>query len=86
MALTINENDPCGAASVLRQAYYNLIAGQSSMIVTFKAGASGVERSVTFHKAHPDRLLAIIRGFEEKCAQAEGRRPRRFALGTGGVR
>jgi hypothetical protein len=86
MALTIDENDPCAAAAALRNAYYNLIAGQASMIVTFKAGSSGVERSVTFHKAHPDRLLTVIRGFEEKCALAQGGRPRRFAIGAGGVR
>lgn len=86
MALTINEQDPCAAAATLRTVYYNLIAGQGSMIVTFRAGASGVERSVTFHKAHPDRLLTVIREFEEKCAKAEGRRPRRRAVSAGGIR
>lgn len=86
MALVVDENDPCAAAASLRQVYYNLISGQSSMIVDFKAGASGVERSVTFHKAHPDRLLSVIRGFEEKCSQSAGKRPRRFATATGGVR
>jgi hypothetical protein len=86
MALAIDENDPCAAASALRSVYYNLIAGQGSMIVTFKAGSSGVERSVTFHKAHPDRLLTVIRGFEEKCAVLQGKRPGRRAIATGGVR
>ena len=86
MALVVNESDPCAAAASLRHVYYNLIAGQSSMIVNFKAGASGVERSVTFHKADPERLLSVIRGFEEKCAQSAGQRPRRFAIATGGVR
>jgi hypothetical protein len=86
MALTVDENDPCAAAASLRQVYYSLIAGQGSMIVTFKAGASGVERSVTFHKAHPDRLLTVIRGFEEKCAVLQGKRPGRRAIATGGVR
>lgn len=86
MALTIDENDPCAAAVALRGAYAKLVAGQASMIVTFKAGASGVERSVTFHKAHPDRLLMLVREYEAKCAQAQGRRPTRFAIGTGGVR
>lgn len=84
MALTIDENDPCAAATALRQVYYDLIAGQGAMIVTFKAGTSGVERSVTYHKAQPDRLLAVIRGFEEKCAKAQGLRPRRHALRAGG--
>lgn len=86
MALMIDENDPCAAAATLRTVYTQLVAGQASMIVTFKAGASGVERSVTFHKAHPDRLMALIRDYEGKCARSQGRRPPRFALGTGGVR
>ena len=86
MALTVDENDPCAAAASLRQVYYNLIAGQGSMIVTFRAGQSGVERSVTFHKASPDRLLTVIRGFEEKCAAQQGKRPQRRAIATGGVR
>ena len=51
-----------------------------------RPGSNGVERSVTYHRAHPDRLLAVIRGFEEHCAQQQGHGPRRFALGTGGVR
>ena len=86
MAITIDESDPCAAAATLRQAYYGLIAGQASMIVTFKAGSSGVERSATFHKAHPDRLLTVIREFEEKCALVQGRGPRRRAIAAGGIR
>jgi len=86
MALIIDETDPCAAAIALRSVYTGLVAGQASMIVTFKAGASGVERSVTFHKAHPDRLLTLIREHEAKCARLRGQRPARFALGTGGVR
>jgi hypothetical protein len=86
MALEINEEDPCGAAKKLRSVYYGLITGQASMVVTFKAGSSGVERSVTFNKADPSRLLAVIRDFEEKCARKHGGRPRRFALAAGGVR
>ena len=62
------------------------VAGEGAMEVRFRAGSNGVERSVTYHPAHPDRLLAVIRGFEEQCAQLQGRGPRRFALGTGGVR
>lgn len=86
MALTINEQDPCAASVALREAYARLVAGEASMIVTFKAGASGVERSVTFHKAHPDRLLMLAREYEAKCAKAQGRRPTRFAIGAGGIR
>lgn len=86
MALSIDESDPCAAAVALRGAYAQLVAGQASMIVTFKAGASGVERSVTFHKAHPDRLLMLVREYEAKCSRLRGGRPTRFAIGTGGVR
>ena len=86
MALTIDEPDPCAAATALRVVYYDLIAGQGAQIVTFKAGSSGVERSVTYHKAQPDRLLSVIRGFEDQCARSQGKRPRRFALRAGGRR
>jgi hypothetical protein len=86
MALVVDENDPCAAAASLLQVYYKLIAGQSAISVDFKAGASGVERSVSYHKADPARLVAVIRGFEEKCAQSAGQKPRRRAIATGGVR
>lgn len=85
MAFTIDENDPCAAAAQLRQLYYQLVAGQGAMIVTFKAGASGVERSVTYNKADPGRLLQVIRGFEERCAAASGSGARRFAMRGGGL-
>jgi hypothetical protein len=83
--MTVDESDPCAAAATLRQAYYDLIAGERAMMVTFRAGSSGVERSATFHKGQPDRLLSVIRGFEQRCAEAEGRRPRRFAVRAGGI-
>jgi hypothetical protein len=85
MALVIDESDPCAAAAQLRQLYYQLVAGQSAMIVTFKAGATGVERSATFHRADPGRLLQVIRGFEEQCAAASGAPVRRFAIRGGGL-
>jgi hypothetical protein len=85
MALTIDETDPCAAAAQLRQLYYQLIAGQGAMIVTFKAGATGVERSVTYNKADPGRLLQVIRSFEERCAAASGGGARRFAIRGGGL-
>jgi hypothetical protein len=85
MALTIDESDPCAAAAQLRQLYYQLIAGQGAMIVTFKAGATGVERSVTYNKADPGRLLQVIRSFEERCATANGGGARRFAIRGGGL-
>ncbi|MDR9395426.1 MAG: hypothetical protein RI571_14110 [Roseovarius sp.] len=86
MTTSINEADPCAAAASLRQVYIALVAGDGAMEVRFRAGSNGVERAVTYHRAHPDRLLAVIRGFEEDCARLQGRGPRRFALGTGGVR
>lgn len=85
MALVIDEGDPCAAAASLRQLYYQLIAGQGAMIVTFKAGATGVERSVTYNRADPARLLTVIRGFEERCAAASGGGARRFAIRGGGL-
>ena len=86
MTLRVNEADPCAAAASLRQIYYALIAGHGAMSVSFRGGVSGVERTVTYHRADPDRLLSVIRGFEEQCARLQGSRPRRFALATGGIR
>ncbi len=86
MTISVDEADPCAAAASLRQVYVRLVAGEGAMEVRFRAGSNGVERSVTYHRAHPDRLLAVIRGFEEHCARLQGHRPRRFAIGTGGVR
>ena len=86
MTISIDEADPCAAAASLRQVYLALVAGQGAMDVRFRAGSNGVERSVTYHRAHPERLLGVIRGYEEQCARLQGRGPRRFALGTGGVR
>jgi hypothetical protein len=85
MALVIDETDPCAAATTLRAVYLNIVSGSAAQTVTFRAGASGVERSVVYHKADPSRLLTLIRAFEEKCATANGERPRRYALRAGGV-
>ncbi|MCI5078724.1 hypothetical protein [Oricola sp.] len=86
MTIGVDEADPCAAAASLRQVYLRLVAGEGAMEVRFRAGSNGVERAVTYQRAHPDRLLAVIRGFEEQCARQQGQRPRRFALATGGVR
>ena len=85
MARVIDESDPCAAAAALRAAYYQIVAGQQAMTVSFRAGATGVERQVVFHRADPARLLTIIRGFEERCAAASGGRPRRYAIRAGGL-
>lgn len=84
MALTIDESNPCAAVATLRAVYANLVAGQSRETVTFRAGPNGVERSVTYQRADPARLLALIREYEGKCAQLSGQRPRRFGLRAGG--
>lgn len=85
MALIVNEDNPCEAAKALRTVYYQLIAGQAAQIITFRAGNTGVERSATFHKADPARLLQVIRSFEDRCAAAGGSTRRRFALRAGGM-
>lgn len=85
MAIVIDESKPCDAAAALRAIYTNLVAGQGAQIITFRAGPSGVERSVTYHKADPGRLLQVIREFESKCAAANGDRPRRYAMRAGGM-
>ncbi len=84
MALVIDEDDPCAAAKALRSVYIHLVAGVQTQTVRFRAGETGVEREVSFHKAQPDKLLQIIRDFENQCARLSGDRPQRFALRAGG--
>ena len=86
MALTIDEDNPCAAAKTLREVYIRLVAGQAAATVSFSSGPSGVSRSATYHAANPDRLLMVIRGFEQKCAALRGLKPARRAVATGGVR
>ena len=85
MAVTLNDADPCGTAAALRQAYADLVGGGMAQVVTFRSGPGGVERSVTYTKGDPTRLLGLVREWESKCAAASGdTRPRRFAYRTGG--
>lgn len=86
MAVTLNDADPCGTAAALRQAYADLISGGLAQTITHKAGPNGVEKSVTYSKADPARLLMLVREWEAKCQAAAGgdARPRRFAMRTGG--
>lgn len=84
MAVKLNDDDPCGTAAALRQAYADLVMGGTAQSVTHKSGANGVEKSVVFTKADPSRLLILLREWEAKCAQAQGERPRRFAMRAGG--
>jgi hypothetical protein len=85
MTLKLNDADPCGTAAQLRQAYADLVVGGKDQMVTFKAGANGVEKSVTYNRADPPRLLMLVREWEAKCAAASGARPRRFAVRGGGA-
>jgi hypothetical protein len=82
--IVLNELDPCGTAAQLKTIYANLIAGQASISIAFRAGPNGVQRETTFHKAEPDRLQALVREYEGKCAQLSGGRPRRFGMRAGG--
>lgn len=85
MALAINDDDPCGAAAQLRVAYASIVAGEKAETITFRAGAQGVERSVTYHRADADALKRLIAEYESKCAIKTGGRPRRFGLRAGGI-
>lgn len=84
MAIEIDEDDPCEAARQLRQVHLQMVAGQTAAEIRFRAGPNGVERMVSFSKGDPDKLLKLIRGFEAQCAATKGRRPRRYALSSGG--
>ncbi len=84
MTVTLNDDDPCATAAALRQVYANLVAGQSAARVRFNAGPNGVEREQQFHAADPQRLLALIRDYESRCAVLNGGRPKRFGLRAGG--
>lgn len=85
MATTIDENDPCAAVTTLRAVYLKLIAGESAISVSFTSGPGGVSRSSTFQPGNPERLQAMIREFEQKCALKQGKRPSRFAMRGGGI-
>lgn len=82
--IEIDENDPCGTAQRLRQAYANLVAGGAVARVVFRAGPNGVQREQQFHNAKPDALLALVRQYEDRCAALSGGRPRRFGMRSGG--
>lgn len=82
--LVIDEADPCAAATALRAVYTRIIAGQAAISVSFKGGETGVERSTTYNRAEPDRLLQLIRSYEQECARLGGRKTRRYAVRAGG--
>lgn len=84
MAVMLNDADPCGTAAALRQAYADLINGDRAQTVTFRSGANGVEKSVSYSKADPNRLLALLREWEAKCAALTNSRPSRFSMRSGG--
>lgn len=84
MAVILNDADPCGTAAALRQAYADLIGGGTAQSVTFRGGPNGVEKSVSYTKADPSRLMALVREWEAKCSVSQGGRPRRFAMRAGG--
>ena len=84
MAITLNDDDPCGTARVLRDAYAQLVSGGTALTVTFQAGPNGVQRSVTYNKADPERLLTLVREWEAKCAARQGGKPRQHAMQGGG--
>lgn len=85
MALVIDEADPCAAAATLRAVYREMIAGKAAITVSFSSGPSGVSRSATYQPGNAAALLAEIRSFEQRCAIAQGERPKRFALRAGGM-
>lgn len=85
MAVTLNDADPCGTAAALRQAYADLVGGGMAQTVMFQGGPNGVQKSVSYTKADPARLLMLVREWEAKCAaESGGGRPRRFAMRAGG--
>ncbi len=86
MSVTLDDGNPCLTAAALRQAYASLVAGGMPQTVTFRAGPNGVERSTTYNRADPGRLLMLVREWEAKCAAASGGgMPRRYAMRGGGA-
>lgn len=84
MALTLDESNPCATLASLRTVYANIIAGMHRQEVMFRAGPNGVERRVVYGKADAAALLRLIGEYESKCSLAQGARPRRFGLRSGG--
>jgi gpW len=77
MADPINFNDPCAAAEQLRAIYYQLLAGQSVVSVSFG------DRQVTYSQVSMETLSQEISRLDAECQAKETGWPTRFAMRLG---
>jgi hypothetical protein len=81
----VDWSDPCARAAALRDAYYALQTGQSTVRVSTRSGLGAQE--VWFQQADASRLLADLRTAEAECAAKTGTGAgRRFAIRGGSRR
>lgn len=71
----VDWNDPCAVASLLRSAYFKLLAGGA---VRIKIG----DEEVQFASSSSKDLFAELQRQENLCAIKLGEKPRRFAIGS----
>jgi hypothetical protein len=87
-AQEVDWDDPCARAKALKAAYFERLAGGSSMRVRFRAGDNEQE----FQSAHAGASLAELKrawwDAEDECRASQGLspRPRRFAIRAGSRR
>ena len=67
----VNFDDPCQAATALRTAWYQLLAGAS--VASVRVGSrAGVGRDVTFTPANIEKLRNEIAALDIQCAEKNG--------------
>lgn len=78
----IDYDDPCAILTVLRPAYYRLLAGSTRETVKFQAG-NGETQEVTYAKSNIDALRAEISRLTDACNAKNGVPSKRFAIRGG---
>jgi hypothetical protein len=77
---TIDWTDPCAAVVIIREKYYQLLAGGGIAEIQF------ADRRVRYTQTSAADMLALLNRLEAECALKTGAAPRRFAISLGGNR
>lgn len=84
MTVTIDENDPCAAATALRSILHRAMVDGRAQEIEFTAG-NGSARRVRKELVSIADLKAEIARFDNACKLATAGRPSRFGLRAGGM-
>jgi hypothetical protein len=84
MTVTIDENDPCAAATALRSVLHRALVDGRAQEIEFTAG-NGSSRRVRKELVSISDLRAEIAKFDSECKLATTGRPSRFGLRAGGM-